>query len=97
MFYYQKYHQNVHLQYVYSIVYPRINCATETRGFYLKSTFHIVFKIYKDKKMIEQLRENPQNYENNHAETCVFEQKPINIDERKLWSALKKEKQKGKK
>ena len=62
-----------HLQYIYSIVYPRIYCAMETRASYLKSTFHIVFKIYKDKRMVEQLRENPQNYENNHADTCVLE------------------------
>ena len=29
---------------------------------------------------MEQLGKNPQNYENNHAETCAFEQKPINTD-----------------
>ena len=64
-------------QYVYSNVYPEIYCATETRSFDLKSTFHIVFKTYKDKKKIEQLGKNPQNNENNHAEKWVFEQKPV--------------------
>ena len=68
-------------QYVYSNVYPEIYCGTERWGFDLKNTFHIVFKTYKDKKKIEQLGKNPQNYENNHAETCVFEQKPVKIDD----------------
>ena len=36
-------------QYVYSNVFPEVYCATERRGFDLKSTFHIVFKTYKDK------------------------------------------------
>ena len=67
-------------QYVHSNVYTELYCATERRSFNLKSTFHILFKTYKGKKIIEQLEKNPQNYENNHAETCVFEQKPINID-----------------
>ena len=48
-------------QYVYWNVYPEIYCSTERRGFYLKSTFHIVFKAYKDKK-IEQRGKNPENY-----------------------------------
>ena len=61
-------------------MYPKICSETERRGLDLNSTFHIVFKTYKDKKKIEHLRKNPQNYENNHAETCVFEQKPINND-----------------
>ena len=39
-------------QYVYSNVYPEIYCATERRGFDLKSTFYIVFKAYKDKKKL---------------------------------------------
>ena len=68
-------------QYVYPNVFPEIYCATERRGFDLKSTFHIVFKTYKDKKEIEQLGKNPQNYKNAHAETSVFEQKPIKIDD----------------
>ena len=37
-------------QYVYSNFYPEVYCATERRSFDLKSTFHIVFKAYKDKK-----------------------------------------------
>ena len=68
-------------QYVYSNVFPEIYCATQRRGFDLKSTFHIVFKTYKDKKKFEQLRKSPQNYGNAHAETSVFEQKLIKIDD----------------
>ena len=61
-------------------VFPEIHCATERREFDLKCTFHIVFKTYKDKK-IEQLGKKPQNYENAYAETSVFEQEPIKIDD----------------
>ena len=50
-------------QYVYSNVFPEIYCCTERRGFDPKSTFHIMFKTYKDKKTIKSLGKNPQNYE----------------------------------
>ena len=78
-------------QYAYSNVFPEIYCATEKRGFDLKSTF------YKDKK-IEQFGKNPQNYKNAYAETSVFEQKPIKIDdfneaeEKEAKELVKKEK-----
>ena len=65
--------------YVHSRVYPEIYCSTERRGFDLKSTFHIVFKAYKDKK-IEQTGKKPQNYVTEKNETCSFQQKPIEID-----------------
>ena len=39
-------------QYIYSNVFPEIYSSTERRGFTLKSTFHIMFKTYKDKKNI---------------------------------------------
>ena len=68
-------------QYVYSNVFPEIYCSTECRGFNLQSTFHIIFKIYNDKKNIESLGKNPPNYENVHNETDVYEQKPIKIDD----------------
>ena len=42
-------------KYVYSNVFPEIYCSTKRRGFDLKSTFHIIFKTYKDKKKIESL------------------------------------------
>ena len=45
-------------KYVYSNVFPEIYCATERRGFHLKSTFHIVFKTYKDKKKLNSLGKN---------------------------------------
>ena len=65
----------------------------------LKSTFHIIFKTYKDqkkKKKKEQLGKSPQNYESVHNETSAYEQKPMKIDdfneaeEKKLKNALKK-------
>ena len=68
-------------QYVYSNVFPEIYCATKRRGLDLKSTFHIIFKTYKDKKKMEPLGKNPQNYENICNETCAFEQKLIKIDD----------------
>ena len=40
-----------------------------------------MFKTYKDKKNIECLGKNPQNYENVFGETSVCEQKPIKIDD----------------
>ena len=52
----------------------KIYCATQRREFHLKSTFHIVFKTYKDKKN-EQLGKNLLSYENAHAKTSVFERK----------------------
>ena len=68
-------------QYVYSNVFPEICCSAEYRGFNLKGTFHIMFKIYKDKKDIESLGTNPPNYENVRNEADVYEQKPIKIDD----------------
>ena len=61
-------------------VFREIHCTTGRTGFDLKSTFHIVFKTYKDKN-IEQLGKNSQNYKNAHAETSVSEQKPMKIDD----------------
>ena len=40
-------------QYVYSNVFPEIFYSTERREFDLKSSFHIMFKIYKRKKKDE--------------------------------------------
>ena len=55
---------------------------TEKRGFDLKSNFHIIFKTYKDKKQLESSRtKNSENYETNHNETNLYEEKPINIDD----------------
>ena len=52
-------HKNI-FQYVYSNVFPEIYCSTERRGFNLKSTSHIIFKTYKDKKNIESLGKVPK-------------------------------------
>ena len=62
-------------QYVYSNVHPEIYFLSKRRGFNLKSTFHIMFKTYKDKKNIESLGKIPQSYENVRNETDVYEQK----------------------
>ena len=66
-------------QYVYFNVYPEIYCFTERKGFDLKSTFHIIFKAYKDKKKVEYLIKVPQNSLQEKSKTCTFEQKPIEI------------------
>ena len=69
-------------QFVYSNVFPEIYCATEKRGFDLKSNFHIIFKTYKDKKQLESsLGKNPNNYESIRNKTNIYEQKPINIED----------------
>ena len=59
-------------QYVYSNVYPEVYCATEKRGFDLKSNFHIMFKTYKDKMQIHSLGKNPNNYESARKETNTY-------------------------
>ena len=69
-------------QYVYYNVFPEIYCSTERGDFDLKSNFHIIFKTYKDKKKMEaSLGKSPHNYEEIRDETCVYEQKPIKIDD----------------
>ena len=73
-------------QYVYSNGFPETYCSMERRGFDFKSTFHIIFKTNKDKKLkkkkkkIEQLEKNPQNYEV-FITKRVYEQKPIKIND----------------
>ena len=37
-------------QYVYSNIYPEVDCSAERRGFDLKSTSQLVFKTSKGKK-----------------------------------------------
>ena len=62
-----------------------------------------MFKTYKDKKKIESLGKNPQNYQSVHNESCVYKQKPIKMDdfnkaeekevkERKSWKNKNKKK-----
>ena len=69
-------------QYVHSNVFPEIYCATEKRGFDLKSNFHIIFKMYKDKKQLESsMAKNLSNYESIRNERNIYEQKPIIIDD----------------
>ena len=63
-------------QYVYSHVFPEVYTASEKRGFNLKSNFHILFKTYRDKMILQQqtFAKNAANF--NHQE---FEQKPIKL------------------
>ena len=48
-------------QYVNSNVYPEIYCATEKRGFELKSNFHILFKTYRDKIQMKSMGKKPMS------------------------------------
>ena len=59
-------------QYVYSNVYPEIYCATEKRGFDLKSNFHIMFKTYRNKMQMRAVGKNPNNYESLQKETSIY-------------------------
>ena len=59
-------------QYVCSNVYPEIYFATNKRGFDLKSNFHIMFKIDKDKMQMRALGKNPKNYENIRKKKQTF-------------------------
>ena len=69
-------------QFVYCNVFPEIYCSTELHGFDLKSNFHIIFKMYKDKKQLEiSLGENPDNNETIRFDNSIFEQKPIKVDD----------------
>ena len=78
---------------------------SEKRGIDIKSNFHILFKMYKDKQMIkhQQLAKQAINYENEHAETNEFEQKPIvkfnefNDEEELEMKEIRKEKNKKRK
>ena len=66
-------------QYVYSHVFPKIYSTSEKRGIDPKSSFHIMFKLYRDKLMIWQqhLAKQPINYEKDPQGRCKFEQKSI--------------------
>ena len=93
-------YQNI-FQYVYSNVLSEIYSSTERRGVDFKSNFHIIFKTYTDKKQLEIfLGKNPDNYETTRNGTCVFEQKPIKvenfskIEQRQVKERVEKRKQK---
>ena len=71
-------------QYIYSNVFSEIYCSTEKRAFDLKSNFHIIFETYKEKKQSESsLGKIPENYENIHKKTNIYEQKPVEVKEEK--------------
>ena len=66
-------------QYVYSHVFSEVYTASEKRGFDLKINFHIFFKSYRDKQLMQQhsTAKNLSNYEDVKKETSEYEQKPI--------------------
>ena len=69
-------------QYVYAHVFPKIYSTREKRGIDLKSNFHILFKLYRDKEILRQHQtitstKNSANFENKREETSEFEQKAI--------------------
>ena len=45
-------------KYVYSNVYLEVYCTTERRGFDLKSTFQLVLKTYKGKRIYYKIGKN---------------------------------------
>lgn len=57
--------------------------ALQKRGFDLKSNFHIIFKMYKDKKTRKypQGKTLPDNYETKRNKNSIYGQKPISIDD----------------
>ena len=67
-------------QYVSTMVYPKIYCTTERRGFDLKSTFQLILKTYKDKKRLEQLGKDLYVFLKDRNKQFKFKQKPIEID-----------------
>ena len=50
-------------QYECSNIFPEIYCSTERQGFDLKTSFHVMFKTYKDKKKMELIGKKPPKYE----------------------------------
>lgn len=63
------------------MVYPKIYCTTERRGFDLKSTFQLILKTYKDKKRLEQLSKDLYVFLKDRNKQFKFKQKPIEIDD----------------
>ena len=68
-------------QNAYLHVFPGIYATSEKRKIDLKSTFHIMFKTYRDKMMMrhQSLAKQPINCESEQQEKCEFEQKPVKI------------------
>ena len=76
-------------QYVYSNIFSEIYCSTKRWGFDLKSSFHIMFKTYKDKKKLGMLGKKPQSHKGICHEVSVYMQKPITIDD--FYETVEKE------
>ena len=63
-------------------MFPEIYSTTEKRRTDVKSNFHILFKTYRDKSILQQHQaitttKYPANYEVQRIESSKFEQKPI--------------------
>ena len=63
------------------MVYPKIYCTIERRGFDLKSKFQLILKTYKDKKRLEQLGNDLYVFLKDRNKQFKFKQKPIEIDD----------------
>ena len=68
------------VQYVYSNVSLEVYCSTKRRGFDLKSTFHILFNVNKNKKN-EHLWKNSKSYKKKPCWNICFWIKLIKIDD----------------
>ena len=62
-------------QYVSSHLFPEVYTSSEKRGLDLESNFHILFKTYCDRQIMEHqsLAKNQANYENEHPKKKTYE------------------------
>ena len=68
-------------QYIYSHIFPEIYTTSEKRGINLKNNFHILFKAYRDKILVQQelTAKDPsnQNQKGKRANSIKCDIKPI--------------------
>ena len=83
-------------QYIYSHIFPEIYTTSEKRGVDLKSNFHILFKSYCDKMLMQQqlIAKNPSNQ--NEKENVQIQSNVIAKSNDLLNDAKKRENKKDK-
>ena len=83
-------------QYIYSHIFPEIYTTSEKRGIDLKSNFHILFKSYRDKMLMQQqlTAKNPSNQ--NQKENVQIQSNAIAKSNDLLNNAKKSESKKDK-
>ena len=83
-------------QYIYSHIFPEIYTTSEKRGLDLKSNFHILFKSYRDKMLMQQqlTTKNPSNQ--NQKENVQIQSNAIAKRNDLLNNAKKSESKKDK-